>query len=190
MLTRKAWIDQNAPFAIEATKGSGIFPETLLAMAIVESQGKIQGNWYPGEGLVAKKANNFFGIKKGSGWTGKTISLPTPGDADKISVFRVYPNFEASARDYVRFLQVNPRYKKAGVFSAKDYVEQIVSIARAGYAESPSYTSVVTAVANSVKKQIADLIKPIEENGKIAPLLIAGFIVTLYIFKNKFFQNA
>ena len=190
MLTRKEWIDKNASFAIEAVKGSGIFPETLLAMAIVESQGKVSGNWYPGAGLVARKANNFFGIKKGVGWKGPTILLPTPGDADKISEFRVYPSFEASAKDFVKFLQVNPRYKRAGVFNAQDYVEQIISIARAGYAESPSYTTVVTAVAKRVKAQIANIIEPIVKNGKIAPLLIAGLVVTLYLLRNKILYNA
>jgi flagellum-specific peptidoglycan hydrolase FlgJ len=190
MLTRKEWIDKNAAFAIEAVKGSGIFPETLLAMAIVESQGKVGGNWYPGAGLVAKKANNFFGIKKGVGWKGPTILLPTPGDADKISEFRVYSDFEASAKDFVNFLKVNPRYKRAGVFNAKDYVEQIISIARAGYAESPSYTAVVTAVAKRVKAQIANFIEPIVKNRKIAPLIIAGFIITLYLLRNKILQNS
>ena len=62
-LTRKDWTIKNAPFAIEAAKGSGIFPETLLAMAIVESQGAYKGVYYPGAGLVARKANNYFGIK-------------------------------------------------------------------------------------------------------------------------------
>jgi flagellum-specific peptidoglycan hydrolase FlgJ len=190
MLTRKEWIDKNASFAIEAVQGSGIYPETLLAMAIVESQGKVGGSWYPGAGLVARKANNFFGIKKGVGWQGPTILLPTPGDADKISEFRVYPSFEASAKDFVNFLKVNPRYTKAGVFKAQGYPEQIIAIAKAGYAESPTYTAIVTSVAKRVKDQIANFIKPIVKNGKIAPLLIAGFIVTLYLLKNKIFSNA
>ena len=67
MLNREDFIKLNYQAALNATAGTGIFPETLLAMAVVESQGKAQdGNWYPGLGLVARKANNFFGIKKES----------------------------------------------------------------------------------------------------------------------------
>jgi len=186
-LTRKDWTIKNAPLAFEATKGTGIFPETLLAMAIVESQGRVNGVWYPGAGLVARKANNFFGIKKGTGWNGATIDLPTPGDADKISTFRVYSGFEDSAKDYVKFLQKNPRYKKAGVFSAPNYQEQIVSIARAGYAEAGNYADVITAVANNVKKNIANIIEPLKKNSSLLPVVIAGFIVSMYLLKNKFY---
>lgn len=184
-LPRKEWTIKNAPFAIAAAKGTGIFPETLLAMAIVESQGKVNGSWFPGAGLVARKGNNFFGIKKGVGWKGKTIDLPTPGDADKISTFRVYNSFQESAKDYIKFLQKNQRYTKAGVFTAPTYQEQIIAIARAGYAEAPNYATVITQVANSVKKNIENLIAPIQNNGKVIGLIIAATIVTLYVFKNK-----
>jgi flagellum-specific peptidoglycan hydrolase FlgJ len=187
LLTRSEWTKKNAPFAIQVTKGSGIFPETLLAMAIVESQGIVNGIYYPGAGLLAKSANNFFGIKKGVGWTGQTITLNTPGDAEKRSTFRKYANFTESAKDYINFLKKNKRYTAAGVFDAKDYVEQIVRIAKAGYAESQSYTDVVTKVATKVKDQIKDIIDPLLENNKIAPVLIAGLIISLYLIKQKLY---
>jgi N-acetylmuramoyl-L-alanine amidase len=185
-LPRKEWTIKNAPFAIQAAKGSGIYPETLLAMAIVESQGKVNGSWYPGAGLVARKANNYFGIKKGINWQGNTIALPTPGDADKTSIFRVYNNFEHSAKDYINFLQKNQRYTKAGVFKAPNYQEQIIAIARAGYAEAPNYATIITQVANSVKKNIANIIEPIQKNGKTIGILVAATILTMYVLKNKF----
>ena len=185
-LPRKEWTIKNAPFAIQAAKGSGIYPETLLAMAIVESQGQVNGSWFPGAGLVARKANNFFGIKKGVNWPGRTINLPTPGDADKISVFRVYDSFEDSAKDYINFLKKNQRYTRAGVFNAPNYQEQIIAIARAGYAEAPNYATIITQVANSVKKNIANIIEPIQKNGKTIGILVAATIITMYVLKNKF----
>jgi flagellum-specific peptidoglycan hydrolase FlgJ len=186
LLSRKEWILKNAPIAIEATQGTGIFPETLLAQAVVESQGKVNGSWFPGAGLVARKAQNYFGIKKGSGWKGPTINLPTPGDADKISTFRVYSNFEESVKDYIKFLQVNPRYRRAGVFDAPDYIDQIIAISKAGYAESPSYRDVLTKVATSIKKQISSIIEPIKKNGAIAPFLIAGLVITFFFIAKKY----
>jgi flagellum-specific peptidoglycan hydrolase FlgJ len=186
LLSRKDWTQKNAPFAIQAAKGSGIFPETLLAMAIVESQGQVNGVWYPGAGLVAKKANNYFGIKKGVNWKGKTINLPTPKDPQPVSTFRVYPNFEASAKDYIKFLQVNKRYTNAGVFTAPNYQEQIIAIARAGYADGLSYADIVTKVANTVKKYIAEIVEPINKNKGLISIFVAGTIITLYLLNKKF----
>jgi len=186
MLNREEFIKANYQAALNATKGTGIYPETLLAMAVVESQGKAQdGNWYPGLGLTAKKANNYFGIKNSSTWKGQTIQLPTPGDADKISTFRVYASFEDSLKDFIRFLQVNPRYTTAGVFRAGDYVTQIVAIAKAGYSESPTYKTIITQVANKVKNLMADYIEPIKNNNKILPLLVTGLILTGYFIVKK-----
>jgi flagellum-specific peptidoglycan hydrolase FlgJ len=186
VLTREQWIKTNWPAAVRATTGTGIFPETLMAMAVVESQGKIKGTWYPGQGLVAKRANNYFGIKTSKAWKGATVALPTPGDADTISTFRVYPNFEASVADFVKFLQVNPIYKKAGVFTAQDYVSQIVSIARAGYAENPNYADVISSVANKVKTLVKDIIVPIQDTGrKFLPVLVAALIITAFFIAKK-----
>jgi flagellum-specific peptidoglycan hydrolase FlgJ len=185
LLTREDWVKANWPAAVNATTGTGIFPETMMSMAVVESQGKVNGNWYPGQGLVAKKANNYFGIKASSAWKGATVALPTPGDADKISTFRVYPNFQASVADFIKFLQVNPRYTTAGVFKAENYVDQIIAIARAGYAENPNYTKIITSVADKIKTLVKDVIVTTTNNNKnILPLLVAALIITgLFISK-------
>ncbi len=157
-----------------------------LFTALAFSQGKVNGTWYPGQGLVAKRANNYFGIKTSSAWKGATVALPTPGDADKISTFRVYPNFEASVADFVKFLQVNPRYRNAGVFDAQDYVSQIVSIAKAGYAENPNYADVISSVANKVKTLVKDIIVPIQDTGrKFLPVLVAALIITAFFIAKK-----
>lgn len=180
MLTRQQWTKQMYPFAKKVTDGTGIFPETLLAIAIVESQGRLKGIWYPGASPLARLANNFFGIKRGSGWTGETIRLATPNDADKVSTFRKYPSFEASAKDFVNFLQVNQRYRKAGVFDADSYQEQIISIARAGYAEGTSYADIITKVANSVNKTIKNIGTLLNNTNKsILPLIAIGAIFFL-----------
>jgi flagellum-specific peptidoglycan hydrolase FlgJ len=181
MLSRSDWTKQNYPSIVQLTTGTKIFPETLLAIAIVESQGKINGVFYPGQGLVAKKANNYFGIKEGTGWNGDTIDLPTPNDRDKISTFRVYANFQESAKDFINFLKKNPRYTKAGVFKAPNYQEQIIAIARAGYAESPTYTDIITKVANQVERLTKNIAVNFTKYGKwMIPALIVGvFFLTL-----------
>ena len=179
MYSRKQFIDKYYNDAKEVTTGTGIFPETLLSMAIVESQGKRNNNWYVGAGLVAVKANNYFGIKDSIQWKGETIKLPTPGDAQKVSTFRKYASVKDSFKDFVRFLRNNPRYKRAGVFNANNYAEQITSIAVAGYAENESYAKVITSVANSVAKAIKNqVIKPIQNNKGVGAILVAIFFFT------------
>jgi flagellum-specific peptidoglycan hydrolase FlgJ len=187
LLGRKDWIRKYYPIAAKVTAGTGIFPETMLAMAVVESQGKgSDGNYYPGLGLVARTANNYFGIKASSAWKGATIDLPTPGDADKISKFRKYNSVSDSIADFINFLKVNPRYSKAGVFSAASYPEQIIAIARAGYAENPNYSSVITSVANKVKEYTADIRNTIDRNsGTLLPILLAGFLIGAFFLHKK-----
>lgn len=187
LLNRKDWIRKYYPIATKVTAGTGIFPETMLAMAVVESQGKgSDGNYYPGLGLVARTANNYFGIKDSSAWRGDTIDLPTPGDADKISTFRKYNSIGESIADFINFLKVNPRYTKAGVFSAANYPEQIIAIAKAGYAENPNYSNIITSVANKVKEYTEDLRNTIDKNsGTLLPILIAGFLIGAFFLHKK-----
>jgi len=187
LLGRKDWIRKYYPIAAKVTAGTGIFPETMLAMAVVESQGKgSDGNYYPGLGLVARTANNYFGIKDSSAWRGDTIDLPTPGDADKISTFRKYNSIAESIADFINFLKVNPRYTKAGVFSAANYPEQIIAIAKAGYAENPNYSNIITSVANKVKEYTEDLRNTIDRNsGTLLPILIAGFLIGAFFLHKK-----
>lgn len=176
MFTRKQFVEKYYSVAKNVTKNTGIFPETLIAMAIVESQGKVNNVWYVGAGLVAVKGNNYFGIKDSSTWKGETIKLPTPGDADKISTFRKYDSIEDSFKDFVKFLKINPRYKKNNVFASNDYAEQIINIARAGYAENMQYAVVIKSVADSVAKAIKNqIIKPLQNNKGIAGTLLAFF---------------
>ena len=187
LLNRKDWIRKYYPIAAKVTAGTGIFPETMLAMAVVESQGKgSDGNYYPGLGLVARTANNYFGIKASSAWKGDTIDLPTPGDADKISTFRKYNSVADSVADFINFLKVNPRYTNAGVFSAPSYPEQIIAIAKAGYAENPNYSSLITSVANKVKEYTADIRNTIDRNsGTLLPILLAGFLIGAFFLHKK-----
>jgi flagellum-specific peptidoglycan hydrolase FlgJ len=185
MLTRAEWSKKYAPLAVKVGAGSGIYPETILAFAIVESQGKgPDGNWYPGLNASAREANNYFGIKKYPQWFGPVIDLPTPGDATKVSKFVVYENIEASFAGFIDFLKRNPRYKTAGVFTAPDYQTQILKIGSAGYAENPKDVEVKTKVANSIKKYIDEAGRIINDNKNLLPFFFLALVVTGFlIFK-------
>ena len=71
-MTRQEYTKKFYPIAKRLTAKTKIFPETLLAMAIVESQAKnAAGNYEPGTNAAARFANNHFGIKADANYGGK-----------------------------------------------------------------------------------------------------------------------
>lgn len=190
-LTRKEFIKEYYTNVVDLIKGTGIFIETLMAQAIIESQGKVNGNYMVGGSTLAKKYNNLFGIKADSSWQGKKVNLKTgevfSGQYVVITdAFRVYDSPLDSMKDYIKFLQKNPRYTKYGVFTAKDYAQQAQALKAAGYATAPDYANVVTAVGDYVKRTIKELKdkKQIFEPGSgiIKPSGLIIFLIALVSF--------
>lgn len=189
MLNRSEYIEKVIPIALKAVKNTSIFPQTIIAQSIVESQKEINGKYYPGESLLAKKYFNYFGIKAGLNWKGKTINLQTREENTNGSDyyikdnFRVYNNVQESFNDYVNFLNTNSRYKKA--LNAINYNEQIKQIALAGYATDSNYYNIVLNVANSVNTIISKTINYINKN-KNSFLFGAGILCTAFLLKKIF----
>lgn len=179
-MTREDFTKKYYLLAKGVTAGSGIFPETLLAMAIVESR--------TGDSLLSKKYNNYFGIKAAGKWKGASVNLNTQEyySATPVTIkdaFRVYPTVKAGFKDYVNFLTVNQRYKKA--LKAPTYQEQIIEIARAGYATAPNYADIITSVANKVKEFIPLVNQVVKGNQNKLIFLGLGLLTITYIALNK-----
>lgn len=187
MSKKTDFINKHKQAVIEATYNTKIFPSVKMSQMILES------GW--GEAANAKLANNYFGIKKGVGWEGETISLKTPKDASKVNVFRKYAMPYDSIVDHSDFLIKNKRYENAGVFNAKTPEEQIKAIAKAGYAEAGDYVPKVMSVIRSNDLTKLDdaaraykpkPLKPIlkETNWKTVFATSLG-LVALYVIYNK-----
>ena len=161
--TRKDFVKQYSGFITAITAGTGLFPGTVIAQAIIESSGKYNGQWRVGGSGLSRKANNYFGIKCGIGWKGQRFNAKTgeytPGGQkyNTVSCFRVYDSVEDSIKDHLKFLQTNARYKKNGVFNSKNVLEQAQALKRAGYATAPNYASTIVSVYNSIKPYITDI---------------------------------
>jgi flagellar protein FlgJ len=186
MLTRLQFIEQVAPIAVSVTDGTGVFPQTLISQSIVESQKQIDGIYYPGESQLAKKYNNYFGIKASNNNTGDSVILNTrevnaSGQSYYVDAkFRAYNSLKESFKDYVKFLQDNARYD--GALNAPTYQEQIKAIAKAGYATDPNYSNVLLSIAARVDKVMESLGTFVKENkGKLitsAVCLTAAYIIS------------
>ena len=106
----------------------------IIAQAILES------GW--GESRLAKDYHNYFGLKCGTKWQGKSVNLATweeyeAGTAMVISdYFRVFDNMEEGVKGYFELLQL-PRYQNLkGITEPGRYLETIWAD---GYATSSVY---------------------------------------------------
>ena len=135
------------PSAQEAAKKLGVSVKAVLAQAALETQ---WGQHMPhGKG---QSSNNLFGIKAGSSWDGKKVSVPTVEYEDGVAVrkqanFRAYNSAGESFDDYAKMISENPRY--AG---AKGHGDDVMGFAKGlvagGYATDPSYAHKLASIAN------------------------------------------
>lgn len=176
---RKAFIIKHFNDAKKATKGTGIFPDTLLTQATVESKN--------GKSLLASKYHNYFGIKPYPKYKGQTVTFKTreedaEGNSFYINAkFCAYNSFFEGAKGYVHFLKSNSRYSKAGVFTAENPSAQINALARAGYATENSYANIL----NSVLSSVSDVTKNLKSKFNPANLLLLSFgFITVYILSD------
>lgn len=101
-----------------------------------------------GRSTLASKYHNYFGMKAGSGWAGRSVMFKTneeytPGTLTQVrDAFRAYDTMDDGVRGYFEFIQY-PRY--GNLRFAKTAEEYLTMIRADGYATSTSY------VANNMK---------------------------------------
>jgi flagellum-specific peptidoglycan hydrolase FlgJ len=174
MSAQTEFIDKHKLSVINATKGTKLFPSVKMAQMIIES------GW--GKSANARLANNYFGIKKGTGWKGETIVLNTPKDGKPVSTFRKYKSVLDSVIDHSSFLIKNKRYENNGVFSATTPEQQVKAIFKAGYAEAKNYENTLNKLIAQYNLKELDKIILTEKKSKLLPvLIIAGSIYLIYL---------
>jgi len=181
--TRKEFVKKYGKDISKAVRGTGILAGTLVAQAIIESQGQApDGSYRVGQSSLSRKANNYFGIKCHSSWKGDRFNIDTGEQnpdgstwVDKNACFRKYDSVKDSIKDYVKFLQDNKRYERAGVFKAKSVKEQAEALKRGGYATANNYADTINKVYLGVKKEVDEYAKP-RKAGKIILFSTLGLI--------------
>lgn len=115
----------------------------VIAQACVESG-------YGRDGTLSKY-HNFFGMKAGSGWTGKTVTFGgfeeyTQGTYTSIvAKWRAYDSDEEGVKGFFEFLQYSRYHNLRGITDPRTYLE---TIRADGYATSFSYVTNLMAVIN------------------------------------------
>jgi LysM repeat protein len=124
----KDYVEKYKGIAIREMKRTGIPASITLAQGILESAS--------GESILAKNANNHFGIKCKTEWNGPKIYKD---DDTKHECFRVYPNADSSFRDHSNFLKFRPYYAALFELDPVDDTAWAYGLKKAGYATERDY---------------------------------------------------
>ena len=151
MISRvEEFINMIAPLIISEGKkrGYSVF-STVIAQAIIESNS--------GKSILGYKYHNYFGMKCGSRWKGKSVNLKTKEEYTVGTLttikdnFRVYDSIEEGVKGYYDFISTK-RY--ANLKESKTYVEYAENLKADGYATSSKYVNTLcsTVDANNLTK--------------------------------------
>ena len=134
---QKEFIDRIAPIVQKYAPQYGILVcSPIIAQAILES------GW--GDSRLSAQYHNYFGLKCGSKWPGKSVNLTTreeysPGTTTVIrDNFRVYSSLEEGVKGYFEFLQLSRYQNLRGIRDPRKYIETLKAD---GYATESSYVS-------------------------------------------------
>lgn len=112
----------------------------ILVHSPVIAQAILESGW--GKSKLAATYHNYFGMKCGSKWTGKSVNLTTqeeyePGELTTIKDnFRVYDSMEEGVKGYFEFIQLQRYQNLKGITAPRTYLETIWAD---GYATSSTY---------------------------------------------------
>lgn len=162
LIQKSEFVETIAPLIVAEGKKRGykVF-STAIAQAVIESnygQSKLSANY-----------NNFFGLKCGSKWRGKSVNMKTKEEYSVGTLttikdnFRAYDSVEEGVKGYYDFISTK-RY--ANLKEALTPLQYAQFLKADGYATSSSY---VNTLYNTVCKlglarydnAIAELIKPV-----------------------------
>ena len=132
---QKKFIEDIARYVQKYAKTYGIkVHSAIIAQAILES------GW--GESRLAAQYHNYFGLKCGTKWTGKSVNMTTqeeyePGTLTTIKDnFRVYNSMEEGVRGYFEFIQLARYHNLREITDPRTYLQ---TIKNDGYATSSTY---------------------------------------------------
>ena len=118
----------------------------IIAQAIIES------GW--GKSGLASKYHNYFGLKCGSSWKGKSVNMATKEEYKVGTItnirdnFRVFEDFDDGIRGYFEFINTRRYANLKGVKNPEEYVRHLKAD---GYATSSKYVDNIMRVIRDNK---------------------------------------
>ena len=124
----KLYVASFHEIAKNSMKTHGIPASIILAQGILESGA--------GKGKLAQSANNHFGIKCHTGWTGDSVKHDDDAEQE---CFRKYTQPSESYKDHSLFLTSRSRYATLFKLDKGDYQSWARGLKAAGYATDVKY---------------------------------------------------
>lgn len=166
----KAFINQIAPIIQRLAQKNGYkVASPIIAQACIES------NW--GLSSLGKRYHNYFGMKCGSNWRGKSVNLSTKeeytvGQLTNIKAnFRAYDSMEEGVQGYFDFIGTKRYANLKLATSAQQYLEYIKND---GYATSSTYVNTNMNVVRKWSLTEWDNFNSVTDTGTNRPTLKIG----------------
>lgn len=146
-MTNSEFIEQIATYVKKYAYVYGIEVHSpIIAQAILES------GW--GRSILAIRYHNYFGLKCGGSWNGKSINMATKEEYEVGTLtvirdnFRAYDSMEDGVKGYFDFINTRRYVNLKGVKDPEEYVRLIKSD---GYATSSKYVDNIMRVIRDNK---------------------------------------
>lgn len=147
----EAYIMKYSDLAVSEMYRSGVPASITLAQGLLES-----GYGYS---MLAREANNHFGIKCHSDWKGGKVFAD---DDAKGECFRKYDQVIDSYSDHSDFLRYKPRYASLFDYQRTDYKSWAHGLKKAGYATDPQYAFKLINIIETYNLSRFDLAEPVK----------------------------
>lgn len=165
-MNKQEFINTVIPVIIKVAKKNGFkFPSAIIAQAACESA------W--GGSSLAYIYNNYFGMKCGSSWRGKSVNMTTKEEYTTGTIttikdnFRAYNTLEEGIQGYFDFIGSMSRYSNLKTANSP---EQYIQFLKAdGWATSSKYVNTLTTIltANNFKKYDTETVVQEKDKNKV-----------------------
>ena len=161
-MTNSVFIEKIATYVKKYAGDYGIMVHSpIIAQAILES------GW--GRSTLASEYNNYFGLKCGGAWNGKSVNMATQEEyevgvmTDIRDNFRVFDSMEDGVKGYFDFINYSRYSNLKGVTDPEEYCRLIKED---GYATSSTYVDSLLRVIYDNNLTRFDTDEPINEEPK------------------------
>ena len=140
--SRSEFLSHYAPAAMEQQQRYGIPASVTLAQMAFES------DW--GRSALARKGNNYFGIKCSPQWLAEGRPYSVHDDDRPKEKFCNYATVEESIDHHSRLL-MSDRYKRCRSYPSTDYHHWLLALKAAGYATAKDYVQLCESIIRRYK---------------------------------------
>ena len=128
--------------------------EHRIPASITLAQGILESG--SGQGQLASKSNNHFGIKCHTSWKGERVYHDDDEDQE---CFRKYQYVETSYDDHSDFLVNRKRYAFLFDYNTNDYKKWAKGLKKAGYATDKKYPNKLISIIERYKLHAINKVK-------------------------------